>query len=129
MDLHIGGLTTLHYLLAYAGMLLHFLMKLAEVFNHPAFSMRYFIKANIIPLIISIIGIPVLLIVATDSAIKDILPINYVTAVLAGWQTQSVFKTLFAFYGNKKMKAISSEGSTIHSLPNDIKTDNSDHVG
>lgn len=102
MTLHIEGLNPLFFILAYAGMLLHFLMKLAEVFNLPDFSFKIFFKRNIIPLLISIIGIPVLLIVATDASIKDILPINYVTSVLAGWQTQSLFKTLFALYGKKR---------------------------
>lgn len=111
MNLHIEGLTPIHFLLAYAGMLIHVLMKLARVFNMPEFTFRIFIRKSIIPLIISIIGIPVLLIIATDPSVKDFLPINNVTAMLAGWQTQSMFKTIFAVFGNKKAPS-NSNGTT-----------------
>lgn len=101
MDLHIEGLEPMHFILAYAGMTIHILMKLAEVFNKPDFTWRNFVLQNIISTLVSIVGIPVLLIVATDKSIKDVLPINYVTAMLAGWQTQSLFKTVFAMYNRK----------------------------
>lgn len=101
MNIHIEGLETLHFILAYAGMLLHFLTKLGSKFNRPGFRFKIFFKSNFIPLVISIIGIPVLLIAATEPVVKEFLPINNVTAILAGWQTQSVFKTLLEFAGKK----------------------------
>lgn len=48
--------------------------------------------------------IPVLLILSYDTSLKDILPINNLTAVLAGWQTQSIFKSLMLFAGKKIIK-------------------------
>lgn len=104
MIFNIEGLQPLHFVLAYAGMLLHILMKLAECINKPDFVFQSFLKTNIIPIIISVIGIPVLLIVATDTTIQGFLPINNVTAVLAGWQTQSLFKTLVSLRGKKEEK-------------------------
>lgn len=95
-------LNYMHYILAYAGMILYLLMKLAEVFPKPEFSYREFFTQNIITVIISVIGIPVLLILSTDTSLKDILPINYVTAVLCGWQTQSLFKSVFSLYSTRK---------------------------
>lgn len=103
MEFHFEGLKAIHFILAYAGAVLHILMKMAEVFNRPDFSFRHFFRKNIFPFIISLIGIPVLLIMATDESIKAILPINLVTAVFAGWQTQSLFKSLSNLYGNKKI--------------------------
>lgn len=97
-----GGLDTIHFLLAYAGMMIHILMKLAQIFPDPKFSFADFMRKNLITTIISIIGIPVLLIVATDTSLHDLLPINYVTAVLCGWQTQSMFRSVFELAGRKK---------------------------
>lgn len=102
MNLNLEGLNPIHFLLAYAGMMIHVLMKLAEVFNRPDFKFKTFFLTNVISVLISIIGIPMLLIIATDPSIKSVLPINYVTSMLAGWQTQSLFKTLFSLYGGPK---------------------------
>lgn len=97
-----ANIDTLNLLLAYAGMLIHFMMKLGSVYPRPDFSFRTFMRHNIFPMLISIVGIPMLLIIATDPAIQEVLPINKATAMLCGWQTQSVFKTIFEFYQNKK---------------------------
>lgn len=102
MNLHIEGLDPVHFLLAYAGMLISLLGRLAKVFNRPEFTAKIFFRTNIIPTLISIIGIPVLLIIATDPIVKSTLPINYLTAMLVGLQTQSFFKTLFSIYGGSK---------------------------
>lgn len=101
-QLHEGGLNAIHFLLAYAGMMIHILMKLAQVFPDPKFSFKDFARRNLITTIISIIGIPVLLVVSTDTSLSELLPINYVTAVLCGWQTQSLFKSLFELKDRKK---------------------------
>lgn len=49
----------------------------------------------------SVLTIPVLLIMATDPAVGEMLPLNYVTATLIGWQTNSTFKDLMAVYKKK----------------------------
>jgi len=87
-------LELIHFLLAYAGMLIHSLTKLAEHQKLKSFTYSDFLKNNLITNITSAISIPVILIVATDTSLKELLPINYVTALLAGWQTQSIFKSL-----------------------------------
>lgn len=110
MEQAFEGIESIHFFLAYAGAILHILMKLSEVFSRSDFSWKFFIRKNIIPFIISVIGIPVLLVVATDTSLKETLPINYVTAVLAGWQTQSFFKTLSLLYSRKKEKLTSHPG-------------------
>lgn len=101
-ELQEAGLEPLHFLLAYAGLLLNLLMKLGEDFPLPDFSMKLFMKKYFISILFSVIAIPVLLIVATDTSIHEFLPINYVTAVLCGWQTQSLFKSTFAMVTNRR---------------------------
>lgn len=92
-----------YYALAYTGMILHILMKLAELSKEKKFSFFSYLKKNIFNIIASFIMIPVILIIATDTGVKDLLPINYVTAVLTGWQTQSLFRTLMQL-GTKTIK-------------------------
>jgi hypothetical protein len=111
--IHDGGLDAIHFILAYAGMLIHILMKLAEVFPRPDFSYKNFIRKNLITTIISIIGIPVLLIVATDTSLHELLPVNYITAVLCGWQTQSLFKTIFELAGRKRGLNLNGAGGAM----------------
>lgn len=94
-----------YYALAYAGMVLHILTKLAELTKEKKFSFRQYIKKNIFNILATFIMIPILLIISTDTSLKDILPINYVTAVLAGWQTQSLFRTLMLMAGNRAKNA------------------------
>ncbi len=102
IDLIPENLTTMHFLLAYAGMLIHLLFKLAKISKSPTFGFKTFLKTNIFSMIATFISIPVILIMASDEAIKDTLPINNVTAVLAGWQTISTFKNLMGMFGKKQ---------------------------
>lgn len=100
------GVSSLHLILAYVGMLLHMLVKLSELNEQNGFNIISYAKKNIYTIVASIIMIPVLLILSADTSLKDVLPINNVTAVLAGWQTQSVFKSLMNFYSGKIKKPI-----------------------
>jgi hypothetical protein len=90
-----------HLILAYAGMIMHILVKLAELNKEKSFKLKEYIKKNIYTMISSFISIPVILIMATDDSLKDLLPINKVTAVLAGWQTNSIFKSLMTLASKK----------------------------
>lgn len=107
-----SGLNSIHFLLAYSGLLLSLLMKMAEEYPLPGFKMKEFFKRYLISILFSLIAIPVLLIVATDTTMKDFLPINYVTAVLAGWQTQAVFKSTLAVVSNRKGMNNTNESGT-----------------
>lgn len=109
-ELHQAGLEPFHFLLAYAGLLLNLLMKLGEEFPIPDFSFRAFLKKYLISILFSIVAIPVLLIVATDTSIHEFLPINYVTAVLCGWQTQAIFKSTFIMVSNRRGLNINGNG-------------------
>lgn len=97
------NLKLIHVLLAYAGMFLHLLFKIQKAMNYPGYVPGSFIKkpSNIISIIISIISIPVLLIMATDPIVANTLPINNVTSVFAGWQTNSMFRNLMSMYSKK----------------------------
>lgn len=94
-------LTVMHVIMAYAGMIIHILFKLAKISKKPEFRLSIFIKENGFSIAATFLSIPVILIMATDPAIKDTLPINNVTAVLAGWQTNSTFKNLMGLFGKK----------------------------
>lgn len=87
-------ITFIHIALAYAGMIIHLLIKLERATKKQDFSFKTYFKTIAIPTVINIIAIPVLLIMMGDSSLTEILPINNVTSVLAGYQTQSIFKSL-----------------------------------
>jgi len=87
---------TLHLFLAYGGLLLHTIIKLAE---NPCSGLKCFNKKEILVTLASVISIPIILIICTDTSMKDILPINHVTAFLAGYQTQSILKTIGSIGG------------------------------
>jgi len=91
----------MHVIMAYAGMVIHILFKLAKISKRPGFKLYIFIQDNGFSIAATFLSIPVILIMATDPAIKDTLPINNVTAVLAGWQTNSTFKNLMSLFGKK----------------------------
>jgi len=96
------GLEMQHIILAYVGVLLHILVKLAELKKQDhKFTLKSYCKSNIYTILATAIMVPLLLILSTDTSLKDVLPINNVTAVLAGWQTQSVFKSLMSMYSGK----------------------------
>lgn len=104
MQTHLLNIDIIHWLLAYAGMAIHILLKVADLNQTPDFSIRSHIRKNIYTIMASVIMIPVLLIVLSDDSLKDILPINKVTAVLAGYQTQSLFRSIMNMFGNRIKK-------------------------
>jgi len=87
---------TLHLLLAYGGLLVHSILKIAE---NPCNGLDCFNKKEVLVTIASAISIPIILIICTDTSMKDILPINNVTAFFAGYQTQSILRTIGSIGG------------------------------
>ena len=84
----------IHIALAYAGMIVHILVKYEKVRFKKDFNLRIFLHTISVPTLINILCIPIILILMGDSSLSDVLPINNVTSVLAGYQTQSIFKSL-----------------------------------
>ena len=121
------GVSYLHLILAYVGMILHMLVKLSELNEQNGFNIISYAKKNIYTIVASIIMIPVLLILSADTSLKDVLPINNVTAVLAGWQTQSVFKSLMNFYSGKIRKPILIDNIDNIDNNNNNQNDDSEH--
>jgi hypothetical protein len=99
-------LTLMHFLLAYIGLFIHLLGKLKSATKKPKFSKKVFIKDNWVNTLASVLLIPIILILLCEPAIKTTLPINNLTAVLAGYQVNSVFRFLMNFYpvNNNKNK-------------------------
>lgn len=91
----------IHFIMAYAGFIIHALLKLAALKKTKSFSFFRYVQQNIFSLLATIITIPVLLIVSTDPVISEMLPLNLVTATLAGWQTNSTFAGIMAIYARR----------------------------
>jgi hypothetical protein len=91
---HIEDLTVIHWFLAFAGLAVHVLMKLGEVKGAFFANIK---RKEVFTIFASMILVPIILIVCTDSSVKQILPINYVTAFLAGYQTQSFVRSIAKF--------------------------------
>jgi len=91
---HIEDLTVIHWFLAFAGLAVHVLMKLGEVQGAFFANIK---RKEVFTILASVILVPIILIVCTDSSVKEILPINYATAFLAGYQTQSFVRSIAKF--------------------------------
>jgi len=97
------NLDTMHWLLAFSGALIHILLKVQEATGDKKYYFGAYFKKNWASLTATIIMIPVILVVLSDTSLSEILPINHVTALLAGYQTNSVFKSLIGI-GKKKIE-------------------------
>ena len=96
--------TPLHVLLAYAGLFIHTLGKLAKAQRSmPDYTFKKFVKNHAISFMSSIILIPVVLLMACDMANAETLPINNTTSVFAGYGTNSVFR-MFMGITKKRVK-------------------------
>jgi len=96
-------LTTLNWILAFAGAAIHVLLKIAEKQKEPDYVFGEYIKKNLFTMIAVVLMIPVILLVVADSFDSSTLPLNNFTCVLAGYQTQSTFKTLIGI-GTSRIK-------------------------
>jgi len=90
---HIADLTPLHWALAYVGLLAHVFMKIA---NCKGNLLSCFSRKFIMTTLASVLIIPAILLVCTDTGMKELLPINYLTAFLAGYQTQSMLLNILS---------------------------------
>jgi hypothetical protein len=96
---NISSLTSLHWALAYTGLMVHILIKLAHV-EGPLRSATN--KKFIFTTLASFLMIPALLVICTDTAMKELLPINYVTAFLSGYQAQEMMMVIASFAKTRK---------------------------
>lgn len=85
------NITTVEWFIAFSAMLVTFLKNLnvAKDANNK-FSLAAYIKAKWVAMLSTMILLPTVLLVCTDPTMEDILPINKVTAFLAGLQIDSV---------------------------------------
>jgi len=98
------NLTTLHWILAYAGALIYVLSKLQENSEIKGYAIGCYVKKNLASTLATIIMIPVCLLIISEN-FEQTLPINNLTAVLCGWQTNSIFKSLMMM-GRKRLGAV-----------------------
>ena len=89
-----------YWLIAYGGAAIHILMKFSEVPEKTQIRAAFTRKDKFLT-IASLVAIPVLLIVMTDTGLSELLPLNYITAFLTGYQTQSFLRSFASIAGNK----------------------------
>lgn len=95
------GITYIHWILATLGLALYYLRQIGNFDGQKWKDM--FDRKQITVLISSIIFIPVLFFVCSEPGMNEIIPINYLTAVVAGYQTRDVMNLFFKF-GQDKIK-------------------------
>lgn len=93
-------LVTLHWILAYAGALIYVLLKIQELSVDKKYKFSSYIKAHWASILATAIMIPVLLLILSEN-LTELLPINNLTAVLVGYQTNQIFRSLMSI-GKKK---------------------------
>lgn len=94
-----------YIILAYVGMLIHMFTKLAEESKKPGFTLGGFFKDNIYHTLGTLLSIPVLIyMIHDDPLVQSYIPLTTVTSVFAGWQTQSMFKSIMNLAKPKKME-------------------------
>ncbi len=96
----VEALTTLHWFLAYGGLLVHILLKLKETKGPLVNAIN---RKEVLTAISSAVLVPIILIICTDKGMSEILPINYVSAFLAGYQTQSFARTFSKFVNRERV--------------------------
>lgn len=97
-------LTPLHWILAYATAIIYVLLKAQDLTDAGTYSPGVYLKKNWASTIATILGIPVLLLIASEN-FADVLPINNVTACLCGWQTPSALRTIMGAAAKKFLKS------------------------
>lgn len=93
-------LTTLHWILAYSGALIYVLLKIQELSREKEYKFGSYLKKHWASTIATAIMIPVCLLILSEN-FADVLPINNLTAVLVGYQTNQVFRSMMSL-GKKK---------------------------
>lgn len=93
-------LTPLHWILAYAGALIYVLLKIQELNRQKGYKFGSYLKENWASTVATAIMIPVSLLILSEN-FADVLPINNLTAVLTGYQTNQIFRSLMSL-GKRK---------------------------
>lgn len=99
----IADINIWYWLIALGGSLIHILLKLAEIPENKGIWASFTRKDKFVTLA-SFISIPVLLLIMTDTSLGDLLPLNYFTAFLTGYQTQSFLRSFAMIAGKKYIK-------------------------
>ena len=96
-------LTPMHWILAFSGAVVYVLLKIQELSSGKGYKFGDYLKKYWASTSATAIMIPILLIILSEN-FEDILPINNITAVLVGYQTNSIFKTVMGAGAKKFVK-------------------------
>jgi hypothetical protein len=97
------ALTPMHWILAFSGAVIYVLLKIQELSSNKGYKFGGYLKNHWASTIATVLMIPILLIILSEN-FEDILPINNVTAVLVGYQTNSIFRTVMGAGAKKFAK-------------------------
>lgn len=99
------NITLIQWFIAFSAMLVTFLRNLNVAKDSTnKFSIKAYFKAKWINMLSTAILLPIILLVCADPILSDILPINNVTAFLAGYQTDSLCDSIVEISKNKIKK-------------------------
>lgn len=97
-------LTPLHWIIAYASVVVYILITIQELKDkNEGFKFLDYIKKYWASTLATAIMLPIILLIAAEN-FADILPINNVTAALAGWNTNSIFRKVMGSAAKKFIK-------------------------
>lgn len=99
----VADINIYYWAIALGGAMIHILLKIAEIPEKQGIWASFSRKDRFVTLA-SFVAIPVLLMVMTDTSLGDLLPLNYFTAFLTGYQTQSFLRSFAMIAGKKYMK-------------------------
>lgn len=91
---------TLHWILAYAGAFIYVLLKIQTLSRQKDYKFGSYLKEHWPSTIATAVMIPVCMLILQDN-FTDILPLNNLTSVLVGYQTNQIFRSMMSL-GKKK---------------------------
>lgn len=103
----IHEITMLHWLLAYAGSFIYIMLKIQELSEIKGYQFGAYVKSHLASTVATIVMIPVCMLILHDS-FNSTLPINNLTSVIIGYQTNQIFKSIMSI-GKKKFNTPSDE--------------------
>lgn len=100
----IHQITTMQWILAYAGSFIYIMMKLQELQDIKGYQLGAYIKKYWASTLATSVMIPVCMLILSEN-FDDLLPVNNLTAVLVGYQTNQIFKSIMSIGGKKFTKS------------------------
>ena len=113
----VHDISMLQWLLAYAGAFIYVMIKIQEISNIKGYQVGTYVKRHWASTVATLVMIPVCMLILNEN-LTDRLPINNLTSVLVGYQTNQVFRSMMSI-GGKKFNIKTEENQTINKESNE----------